>query len=178
MIDVALIQAIRSRYTLGWDGIHGLAHWGRVLENGVRLAEETGADERVVTLFAVFHDAQRENDSYDAGHGRRGAELAADLRGVAFELDEPRFELLCYACIHHTDGRTDGGLTVQTCWDADRLDLGRVFISPAPDLLGTDAARNPAIMNWANRRSTTLVVPDFVTDQWLCADAHETEDAG
>jgi uncharacterized protein len=47
-----------------------------------------------------------------------------------------------------------GDITVLTCWDADRLDLGRVGIRPAAHRLCTDAARDPAMIEWAYRRST------------------------
>ena len=40
--------------------------------------------------------------------------------------------ILHYACVHHTDGLTEGDVSVQACWDADRLDWGRVGIRPAP----------------------------------------------
>jgi uncharacterized protein len=42
---------------------------------------------------------------------------------------------------------------VLTCWDADRLDLGRVGIRPLAERLCTDAARQPAMLQWAYRRS-------------------------
>ena len=43
-------------YALPWDGDHGIAHWARVLENGLRLAGETGANIEVVRLFAILWD--------------------------------------------------------------------------------------------------------------------------
>src|SRR3954447_5854186 len=50
-----ILHAVLDEYTLPWDGDHGVAHWARVLENGLRLAEETGANVEVVQLFAVLH---------------------------------------------------------------------------------------------------------------------------
>jgi uncharacterized protein len=52
-------------------------------------------------------------------------------------------ELLMIACRGHSDGHRDGHPTVQTCWDADRLDLGRVGIRPDPRYLCLAAARCP-----------------------------------
>ena len=43
--------------------------------------------------------------------------------------------------------------TVLTCWDADRLDLGRVGITPRAEKLCTSAACNPAVMAKANHRA-------------------------
>ena len=56
------------------------------------------------------------------------------------------FNLLFTACAGHADGETDGNLTIQTCWDADRLDLGRVGVTPDPSRLCTDAAKAPEMI--------------------------------
>ena len=148
-----LLAAIRSEYALSWNGIHGISHWTRVRENGLRLAKETGAQVAVVECFAYLHDAKRQNDSRDPEHGRRGAALARTLQATTLDLDDEQIELLAYACTHHTDGLTAANVTVQTCWDADRLDLGRVGIVPKPELLCTPAARDPEILEWAWKRS-------------------------
>jgi uncharacterized protein len=41
---------------------------------------------------------------------------------------------------HHSGGEVSTNKTIQTCWDADRLDLGRVGIIPAPKYLSKKAA--------------------------------------
>ncbi|MGC4013561.1 MAG: hypothetical protein QM755_03430 [Luteolibacter sp.] len=117
--------------------VHGPDHWKRVERNGLLLAGRTGADPEVVRLFALFHDSCRENDGHDPDHGARGAAYAADLRGTAFDLDDARFELLTLACIGHTDELHHPDPTVGTCWDADRLDLGRVGMIPDPYYMST-----------------------------------------
>ena len=153
-----LLDAIRAQYALSWEGIHGISHWMRVRENGLRLAEQTGAQIEVVECFAYLHDAKRINDSRDPGHGSRAAEFARVLHGNlshgdVLGLSGEQLELLAYACAHHTDGRTEADVTVQTCWDADRLDLGRVGIVPDPERLCTAAARDAALLEWAWKRS-------------------------
>jgi uncharacterized protein len=40
----------------------------------------------VVEMFAVFHDSGRRDEGSDAGHGRRGAELARWLRADRLDL--------------------------------------------------------------------------------------------
>ena len=162
----SLIREVLQGYELPWHDIHGLSHWGRVLDNGLRLAEATGADTEVVTLFAVFHDSRRLNAGTDPGHGRRGAELAASLRGSLFELRDREFRLLHEACSLHTDGLTRGDITVQTCWDADRLDLGRVGVTPWPERLCTAPAKDPGTIDWACDRAIREVVPDCVRNLW------------
>jgi uncharacterized protein len=159
-----LIKAIRRQYQLPWRGIHGVVHWARVLENGVCLAASTGARLQVVRLFAVFHDSRRTNEGHDPGHGRCGAAFAAELRGKLFQMSDEDFELLRIACTFHTSGKTKGDVTVQTCWDADRLDLGRVGIRPHPKYLCTGAAKEPAMISWAYERSITRHVPGLVTE--------------
>ena len=147
-------------------GDHGVAHWARVLDNGLRLANVTGANIEVVQLFAVFHDCKRVKETSDPDHGRFAAEFAVELRGQVFDLPDQTFGLLYRACAGHTHERTHLDITVQTCWDADRLDLGRVGVTPHARRLCTDAAKDPAMMKWADGRASFGVVPRFLMDEW------------
>jgi len=108
------------------------------------LATRTGADVVVVSLFALFHDSRRVNECNDPGHGRRGAVYAASLRGSAFDLTDERFDLLHEACAGHTDEAYHKNATIGTCWDADRLDLGRVGIVPDPEFMSTSFGKEIA----------------------------------
>lgn len=166
VITREIISAILAQYSLPLYGVHGLAHWARVLENGRRLSTLSGAKIQVVELFAVFHDACRQNEIIDDGHGKRGAELAACLRGDLLNLNDTDFELLFQACARHTDGQINADITLQTCWDSDRLDLARVCIQPDPRYLCTPAARNPQIIDWAVRRSQAPGTPDLIYTEW------------
>jgi uncharacterized protein len=148
-----LLAAIREGYVLDWDGVHGSAHWARVRENGLRLAGATGARADVVELFAFLHDSRRRNEWVDDSHGARGATLARSLRGDAFEIDDDGMALLLEACAALTDGKLTTEATLGTCWDADRLDLPRCGISPRPERLCTDAARDPAVLEWSRLRA-------------------------
>lgn len=165
-ITPALLDAILTQYALPLYGVHGIAHWARVLENGRRLAAVHPARLPVVELFAVFHDSRRRSEGIDFGHGQRGAELAAKLRGQAFELDDADFALLYDACAHHTDGRTEADITLQVCWDSDRLDLSRVGITPRAGRLCTQAARDPVLLNWAVARADNWFIPDLIQSEW------------
>jgi uncharacterized protein len=165
--DIPLIlHAVLEDYALPWDGDHGIAHWARVLENGLRLAGETGANIEVVRLFAILHDCRRINEGSDPDHGPRAAEFARTLRGRLFDLPEPEFRLLYRACAGHTHERTHPDATIRTCWDADRLDLGRVGITPHPSRLCTEAAKRPEMIKWADGRASFYIVPKFVRDEW------------
>lgn len=161
-----IIDAILGEYALPIHGTHGVVHWARVLENGLRLAEETGANVEVVSLFAIFHDSRRVNECTDPDHGQRGADFAAELRGRLFQLEDRDFTLLYRACVGHTHERTHPDITIQTCWDSDRLDLGRVGITPHPSGLCTDVAKQPKTIQWADGRATFGLVPQFVIDEW------------
>ena len=157
-ITPSLIEMIRSRYALDWHGIHGVSHWARVRNNGLKLAAKTGANRQVVELFAFLHDSCRLNDGYDREHGRRAARFAESLLGTHIFLPDHDFDLLVHACTHHTWGNTVADITVQTCWDADRLDLGRVGTIPDPMRPCTAAAQNRAMIEWAYRQSIRLEV--------------------
>ena len=167
MIDLKpIIHRILEDYALPWHGTHGVGHWARVLENGLRLAKGTGANVEVVQLFAIFHDSCRVNEGCDDDHGKRGGDLALELRDEWFALSDDEFRLLYEACAGHTDGETEANITIQTCWDADRLDLGRVGIVPAPKRLCTAAAKTWEMIRWADGRAAFEVVPDFVAAEW------------
>ena len=135
------MDSLKSQFLLGDHGFHGWSHWLRVLENGRHLAPQTGANLKVVELFSVFHDSQRENEGFDPSHGQRGADFAAQMRGSWFDVSDEEMDLLYQACALHTNGLTQADVTLQTCWDADRLDLGRVGIVPRIDRLCTLAAK-------------------------------------
>jgi uncharacterized protein len=136
-----LVAMLRREFALEWQGIHGAPHWARVRRNGLRIAAVTKASTRVVELFAFLHDARRLHDDGDREHGARAALLVRELGAAALAISGEEAELLAYACRHHSDGLIEADVTVQSCWDADRLDLGRVGIRPDPGRLCTAAAK-------------------------------------
>ena len=139
LVDRVLAEAWRRGSRL-----HGEAHWLAVATTGLDLAAETGADPQIVFTFGLLHDTRRENDSYDPEHGLRAAVFARELhRHGDLLLDEVRLELLCLALELHADGQVSAHPTIGTCWDADRLHLGRLGPHFQLDtaLLSTAAAR-------------------------------------
>ncbi len=153
-----LLLHLRSSFALDPSGFHGVRHWSRVWTNGRRLAtleEEAGRliDRGVVELFAWFHDSCRLNDEQDPEHGPRAAELVRELRGEFFDLSEERLTELVHACEGHTRGATVESPTIMVCWDADRLDLGRVGIRPDPAYLCTPGAKRKDVLRWGYARS-------------------------
>src|SRR5687768_12075899 len=61
------------------------------------------------------------------------------------------------SCTLHTNGLMPSEPALQACWDADRLDLGRVGITPLRERLGSDALRG--LLDWSKRRAITRYVP-------------------
>ena len=155
-ISSQLIQLLREQFALNWGGIHGAPHWARVRENALRLSESTGANIKVVEAFAFLHDSQRQSDYQDPEHGWRAAEFARKLPASLLDLTESELVLLTAACEGHSDGLMKADVTVCTCWDADRLDLGRVGIIPDPARMCTEPARDSAVIRWAYARSTRV----------------------
>ncbi|HWS28254.1 MAG TPA: hypothetical protein VN259_16965 [Xanthomonadales bacterium] len=159
---VALLRHLRDQFRLDWDGWHGIAHWARVRANGLLLAQQTGANTHVIELFAFFHDAARKDEGEDQRHGGRGARLAQDLQGRFFDASPDEMRLLGRACREHSDGLLEchdlrqwprDHATVLSCWDADRLDLGRVGVKPLARYLCTAAARQPSFIEAAHERA-------------------------
>ena len=134
-----LIARLREHFALDWHGDHGASHWARVKKNGLLLAQETNADFEVIELFAFVHDSCRVDEWEDPDHGPRAAEYAERLRfEKLFTLGDSQFLQLQSACAGHTHETTIEDITIATCWDADRLDLPRVGITPDPRYMATD----------------------------------------
>jgi uncharacterized protein len=165
MIKPDIIVELMNAYALPLLGLHGVSHWGRVLETGQKLAAQNGADAAVVEYFAAFHDSRRHAEGEDPDHGRRGAELVKEFR-MRLELTEHQMKELKYACLDHSKGTTEGSLTVRTCWDSDRLDLWRVGVHPTGSLLCTEAGTDQGLLEWARFRSIEEYVPEC-SREWL-----------
>jgi len=165
-----LLAAIIQQMAIDPRGVHGLSHWARVCDNGLRLAAETGANRQVVELFAFFHDSRRFDDQADPEHGPRGALLAEQFHCAGlFRLAEEPLQLLLTACRLHTAARSHENPTVRTCFDADRLDLARIGKTVNPEYLCTEAAKEQATIVWASERSVAGFVPDNILGQALRA---------
>ena len=143
MVDIEKVkQWAVSRWTLG--DLHGVSHWERVDRNGQMLATPD-CDLTVIRLFAYLHDSCRVDDSYDDQHGPRAAKMIVSLRKTLLkDLTDHQFELLQTACYLHTTAHSTGDPTIDVCFDADRLDLGRVGITPNPRKMATKRGKKVA----------------------------------
>lgn len=131
--------------------VHGLHHWQRVERFGLMIAEQNGADKQVISLFAYLHDARRETDFHDIDHGRRAAVLLDELIDAdLISLNDLQYQQLKLAlCEHCCNDASSDNVTVQTCWDADRLDLWRDNVEPNPNLMFTDYGKSQQMINFA-----------------------------
>jgi uncharacterized protein len=66
----------------------------------------------------------------------------------------------------HTHERTHPDITIQSCWDSDRLDPGPVGITPHPGKLCTEVAKTKEMIQWADGRASFRFVPKFVKEDW------------
>ena len=124
---------------------HGVEHWDRVYRNGRKLLTQE-VDSLVVGLFAYLHDVCRESDSSDLHHGERASILVGQLRDTLLkDLSDVQINLLKEACRLHTVKHKTGDPTIDACFDADRLDLGRVGVTPDPERLATEIGKRLAI---------------------------------
>lgn len=163
MIDFAAIMehAFANRPYL--SDVHGIEHWHQVEANALMLAGRVvGVDVEVVRLFAIFHDSKRFDDGYDPEHGARGAEFAKECREAKlFEIEDERFEKLYHACKFHTHEPKNDDPTIACCYDADRLDLGRVGIPLDPEKMATGFGSRIA------KQSLKECVSVFAMREWI-----------
>lgn len=142
------------QYKMDHDGVHGVKHWLRVLDNARMLASVyPDVDLKVLEAFALLHDTQRLQDYYDPDHGYRAAEVTRIINKRFLRFNDHQIALLCEALSLHSDGFVDADPTIQCCWDADRLDLGRVGIIPSAQYLCTDFARNNEVIEKCYQKS-------------------------
>ena len=136
----SLINKVKQFSAEGWSlGVcHGVSHWERVERNGLLLATDE-VNSIVLRLFAYLHDKWRVDNWEDLEHGKRAAENLPALRGTLLSwLTDEEFNLLCTACELHTVCHSTGNPTIDACFDADRLDLIRVGITPDPERMATE----------------------------------------
>ncbi len=145
IITPDFVAFLRDQFLLDWKGIHGVSHWARVRRNGLLIAKDNGADSSVIEYFSFLHDSRRFDEDFDPDHGKRAAEFALALRDSYVGLSDASFSLLVTACEGHTHEGYHDDVTIQTCWDADRLDLGRVGIIPDPDRMCTGKGKQLAL---------------------------------
>ena len=150
-----------SRWPEDMGRTHGVEHWDRVAKFGSMLYQE-GADMDVILAFAYLHDAERMHNGRDINHGQRASGLIDAIRHTQLEaLSDEQIAKLKRACKLHTIQHRTGDLTIDICFDADRMDLPRVGIIPSPKRMatkkGAELVANPQYVilyqNWVENPS-------------------------
>ena len=143
----SLKTLIQTEFSIWESPWHGINHWEQVWENAQTIGWTVDADMKVVEYFAYLHDCQRWSEGEDPCHGPRAAWFAK-LHRELFDLSDTQFQLLLRAVSGHTAARpgckAGEDPTLATCWDSDRLDIGRVGIVINPDYLFTEMAKELA----------------------------------
>ena len=125
---------------LGVDpfGLHGVLHWNAVFQNCLMLNPvATIVDEWFYWCFSCLHDCCREDEYVDPEHGQRAADIIEDtVTRFGNELHS--------AILDHSIGDVASTPLVNVCWDADRLELVRVNITPDPAFMCTEAGKEAA----------------------------------
>jgi len=145
-----LVTTVEARATHLGSSIHGPSHWRAVGAAAADIADAETAlrhapDRELLLLFALLHDAKREDDGFDPDHGPRAAILLEELRVEgALALDDGRTATLAEALRDHTRGTLHDDPTIAVCWDADRLLIGRVGLIPDARYCSTHEGRRRA----------------------------------
>ena len=127
-----------NRWPENMGVIHGVGHWDRVAKFGKMLYQE-GADMDVVMCFAYLHDSERINNSVDDEHGLRASLFIDTIRDTYLKaLSDEQISTLKMACEMHTVVPRTSDITVNICFDSDRMDLLRVGIMPLPERMATE----------------------------------------
>lgn len=139
--------------------LHGPEHWIRVRQFGLELASLNHLNEweaQCVEIFSLVHDLGRIDDGRDKDHPLLGAKIFVESACEYFpDLDGTQIKIIELAVKHHADGITSGEASnlgmfsdieyddedvvtiVGCCWDADRLDLLRLWIQPKRKYMST-----------------------------------------
>lgn len=155
MIDIEKLRAFSaSRWPEEMGTTHGVEHWDRVAKFG-RMLYQKGADMDVIMAFAYLHDSERMDNWQDINHGMRASKLIDTIRQTYLrDMSDEQIAKLKLACELHTTRHRTGDLTVDICFDADRMDLLRVRITPVPDRMatqrGAELVDNPNYADWYN----------------------------
>ena len=97
----------------------------------------------IFELFANLHDSQRFDEYADLGHEQRAKKFTKSLieKGI-IKLDKDDQERLLYACENHTKPNKNhkpyNDLIVQIYLDSDKMDIGRVGVTPDEKYFLTD----------------------------------------
>lgn len=116
-------------------------HVLRIINFGRYLARKNGANMNVVILFAALHDIEK-NEANIPEHGAMAAKkIEGSYHFLFYNLSSNEKELVKKACEVHSSEVITGDVTIDTCLDANRLDIGRYGIEYDIEKFATEEAR-------------------------------------
>ncbi|MCP4581303.1 MAG: hypothetical protein GY839_06770 [candidate division Zixibacteria bacterium] len=160
-----LLKIIHNEFALEWYGCHGILHWLRVRRNGLALCEKMNGNSKIAELFSVIHDCKRMDNGEDILHGKRASSFIGNTSGMIDSILSPNeIQILKYACEYHTTEDKSDNPDIQICWDADRLDLGRVGKKIDKIYINTSWAKDELFVEKLKSRPINNGLPSFFTN--------------
>lgn len=121
------VERVKDMFAADFSG-HDMAHTARVTALARRLAKETGADERLVTLAALLHDA--DDRKLSPATCARKDNARRILMDLAVNERETEKIIRMISQISYSSGLTPDSLEGRVVQDADRLDaIGAIGIA-------------------------------------------------
>ena len=158
-------------YILLWE--HGFLHSKYVEAFGLLMAGEYAkenivVDKDVVQWFAYLHDCMAKSGKYDPNHGEKAAIYIDEIRNDYLQdLSEIQIEKLKKACTLHSTTLATGDITIDVCFDADRLDSPKFGRVTDPEKMATRIGKDLA---YARIDALRLFVKPSVRDLFQFSD--------
>ncbi len=178
----ALAHDLLPHATSGDDGAHDIAHILRVFRNAMRVAQEEGADGRLLAAAVLLHDcvSVEKNSSERHAASRLAADKASGiLRGLGWA--EQDIDAVAHAILTHSfsAGLMPETLEARILQDADRLDaIGMVGAARCFYIAGRmgSALYDPADPLAENRPldDKAFAIDHFETKLFKLADGFQT----
>ena len=149
-------------------------HSTRVEAFGLLLMQAyTFVDADVVKWFAYLHDFTKMKMS--VGHGESAADYIKTIRHtILSDLSDSQIVTLQMACALHMTTRETEDMTINVCFDADRLDIQRHGIATDPQKMATDLGKRLAKYGYASLLDF-LYTDIGVRDSFTYSDKYITE---
>ncbi len=130
---------VSSECPIPTNKIHGIKHLRRVAYWAGRFAKLEDVCIKAAIIGGFLHDCARENDFDGNSHAHKSADLARRI--ITKYWTDVDVDKIYSAIYHHADGFTTSDPLIGCIWDADRITLTRLGITPNPELLSTNGAR-------------------------------------
>lgn len=151
-------KALRKKPSLAPSLNYRWGHTLRVVQRGMKLAEQENADLEVVAVACLLHDiAKLSNTEHGVEHGRIGAKMVRPvLQKTGYK--KAKIDDICYAIARHVDGKAGykyaHTLEADVVSDADKLDRFSVYRTSLK--LRSRVKSNRNYLRMVNRQLDTL----------------------